>query len=296
MRTVTRLPSCGSHCVVLQVLEDSDEDEESPDSQPPLPTRPARGASAPRRQQALDDSDDDEDAAPLAQVSAHATGTGAAPRSAAERSSSRSSAVDVLSLPQSRVQCSIDVPSCLCVFHSRWIRKQVLVNHLPCRSAEVPSKRAASTKVASASKKPRVNASATPAATDDSDAPQTAPAEDTGAMDVDDDTAIAAADNASGAPAAAVSADAAMATGANVHPEYGVPPDEDAVIVTIKGKPHWEWVNEKGEEVTKVRPSLHATCCLLRALCFSTLCCFLMLFVVSHLPAETFGLDLYVAA
>ena len=40
------------------------------------------------------------------------------------------------------------------------------------------------------------------------------------------------------------------------HPEHGVPPHPDAEITMIGSKAVWQYINDKGEEITVVR-----TCC-----------------------------------
>lgn len=44
------------------------------------------------------------------------------------------------------------------------------------------------------------------------------------------------------------------------HPEYGVPPDADAEIQMIGGKPFWAFINDKGEEVTVLAKAVKAPC------------------------------------
>jgi hypothetical protein len=39
---------------------------------------------------------------------------------------------------------------------------------------------------------------------------------------------------------------------APAHGKYGVPPDPDAEIQMISGRPFWFYINDKGEEVTVV--------------------------------------------
>lgn len=42
-----------------------------------------------------------------------------------------------------------------------------------------------------------------------------------------------------------------------LHPVYGAPPDPDAEVTMVNGKPMWQYMNDKGEEVTVVRPAAH---------------------------------------